>query len=687
MANGGSITWVLDVDDARFQSGLKNAEKSIESVSNSAKSAAKIIAGLGVAGATAFGALAVKGVKLAGNLESAEQGFVALLGSAKKAEDVMARIKKEAAATPFELPGLVEGTQALAAITKNGDKAIDILLDVGKAIATSGKGQAEMNSVIANLQQVASTGVVSEMDIRQFQRAIPLFNDILKESNLTAEGLKNSTNAAELLFGAFEKAGAKGGITAAGFTAQAGTFNQVMSNLSDTIGITLSDFVKASGIFDLFKGAVTRVVTTMSTLGTKFSMIIGLIRSGIQGDLTGKFLRQFGLNEDDAIVAKWFRFGKVLRNVFETIKAIFQGQDLKVELAEAFSFFLGDDMAKAEVFANIVAKIVTAFRTLSDWVIANKEIIFTFLQGMAIGFAALSVVGVIAGLLSALASPLVLIVAAVGVAFVLWKKYADDLMPVITLLGTIFRDLILPQLMKVWDAVQTNLLPALQRLWAVISPLLIPVLKVLAVILGGTVLASIMGLIKALEWSIKIFSGVVNAVSWFVEKVVGFFKWLYNILVGNSIIPDLIMGIVTWFGKLPSLIMSALSGLKNAIVAPFRDALQGALNLAKDMADKIRSTISKAFDIRKRNSPSILDRLNTLKDAVAGTLESIEIPTYSSQISSNLGGGNKLAYSTSTPNFTVNIGTYAGTDMEKRELARQIFEAYDDYAKSRGLNI
>ena len=157
MANGGSITWVLDVDDARFQSGLKNAEKSIESVSNSAESAAKIIAGLGVAGATAFGALAVKGVKLAGNLESAEQGFVALLGSAKKAEDVMARIKKEAAATPFELPGLVEGTQALAAITKNGDKAIDILLDVGKAIATSGKGQAEMNSVIANLQQVAST--------------------------------------------------------------------------------------------------------------------------------------------------------------------------------------------------------------------------------------------------------------------------------------------------------------------------------------------------------------------------------------------------------------------------------------------------------------------------------------------------------------------------------------------------
>ena len=127
----------------------------------------------------------------------------------------MARIKKEAAATPFELTGLVAGTQALAAITKDGNKAIDTLLDVGKAISTSGKGQAELDSVIANLQQVASTGVVTEMDIRQFQRAIPIFNDILAASGLTTEELKNSKDSAKLLFDAFKKAGQEGGITAA----------------------------------------------------------------------------------------------------------------------------------------------------------------------------------------------------------------------------------------------------------------------------------------------------------------------------------------------------------------------------------------------------------------------------------------------------------------------------------------
>ena len=46
------------------------------------------------------------------------------------------------------------------------------------------------------------------------------------------------------------------------------------------------------------------------------------------------------------------------------------------------------------------------------------------------------------------------------------------------------------------------------------------------------------------------------------EKSCGFFKWLYNVLVGNSIIPDLINGVVAWFFKLPNMIMSALSGLK-----------------------------------------------------------------------------------------------------------------------------
>ena len=199
-----------------------------------------------------------QGMDVAGQLETATQGFKALLGSAEEASAVVERIKKEAKATPFEIIGLTQGVQALTAITKDGQKATDILLNVGKAVALSGKGQAELDRVVYNLQQISATGTVTAMDLRQFQSAIPVFNDILALSGLTVEELQNSENAAELLFDAFEKFGTEGkGANA--FTEQAGTWAQLISNVKDAWAIFTADFVTKTGIFDFLKGVVEKL--------------------------------------------------------------------------------------------------------------------------------------------------------------------------------------------------------------------------------------------------------------------------------------------------------------------------------------------------------------------------------------------------------------------------------------------
>lgn len=224
----------------------------------------KALVGLSAAAGVAAAGFATFGLKIAGDMEMAEQGLKAILGSTEAAADTMARIKKEAAATPFELPGLTKGTQALAAITKDGNKAVDILMDVGKAVAVSGKGQAELDRVVLNLQQISATGKVTAMDIKQFQGAIPVFNDILIASGLTADELQNSSNAAELLFDAFKKAGEEGGIAAEGFSAQAGTLNQLISNLKDSFGILASEVVKQSGIMDLAKAGIEALVNFLN---------------------------------------------------------------------------------------------------------------------------------------------------------------------------------------------------------------------------------------------------------------------------------------------------------------------------------------------------------------------------------------------------------------------------------------
>lgn len=607
MANGGSITWVLDVDDKEFNAGIDRA-------SNKAEGASKTIGGglsTAIKGATtaslAFaGALTGVGVGLGVFLKSAsneasefEKSMITLGIISERFGQSASKTQQEAKKLGQELRiGVGPAAEGLQNLLKSGlnlEQSTDLMRRFTNEAITGKSSNISLADAVKNLSFAYATG-----------------NSALGNMSGISENFIDITERGRI---ALEKEG----MARSAITDEMAKYRGMLDLTNLTMGASAK-----------FQGTLTDTQATFAQKISELKVGIGQDLNPILNDMLIKITEMIPSYEQ---LTQWLNIAK----------------DNIPILASAITVML-------------IPALISLITTLGPIILTLGALA---LIGAGIGFAVQKIVEHFGG----------------------WDAVMKRIQPTLDLLASVFRDWILPLLLEVWEAIQTNLVPALQRLWTAISPVLIPVLKVLAVILGGVVLASIMGLIKALEWSIKIFSGVVNAVSWFVEKVVGFFKWLYNVLVGNSIIPDLINGVVAWFAKLPNMIMSALSGLKNAIVAPFRDALQGALNLAKDMADKIRSTISKAFDIKKRNSPSILDRLNTLKDAVSGTLESIQIPTYSSQISSNLGGGNKLAYSTSTPNFTVNIGTYAGTDMEKRELARQIFEAYDDYAKSRGFNI
>jgi tape measure domain-containing protein len=274
MAQLGEITAKLVADIKDFEAKMNKASTDVDKMSGSAeKSTSKVGVAMsaigsaavvaGTAVVSAFALITKTGINVAGQLESAEQGFKALLGSADEAGKVMDRIKQEAKLTPFELTGLTAGVQALTAITKDGDRAIDILLDVGKAVSISGKGSAELDRVIYNLQQISATGKVTAMDIRQFQSAIPIFNDIIAANGLTVEKLQESENAAELLFEAFQKAGAEGGIAAEGFSSQAGTWLQLVSNMKDSWAIFTADFVEKTGVFDIAKEVIEKITNFM----------------------------------------------------------------------------------------------------------------------------------------------------------------------------------------------------------------------------------------------------------------------------------------------------------------------------------------------------------------------------------------------------------------------------------------
>lgn len=64
-------------------------------------------------------------------------------------------------------------------------------------------------------------------------------------------------------------------------------------------------------------------------------------------------------------------------------------------------------------------------------------------------------------------------------------------------------------------------------------------------------------------------SRIASVVGSILKGIVDRFTWLYNVLIGNSIIPDLVRGIVAWFGKLASLVLGPLERFRSSVVARF----------------------------------------------------------------------------------------------------------------------
>lgn len=248
----------------KFSDGLTVAEKNTSRWGSALSYVATAAKAAGVALGSALIAGGTIGIKVAAQLETAEVGLKTLLGSAEEAAKTVERLKVEAARTPFELPGLTQATQLLTSVTKDGDKSIDILLDIGEALAAMGKGQAELDRIIVNLQQVGAIGYASMIDIKQFAFAgIPIFEMLKTETGLAGEELAQFISdgkvSFEMLTQMFDKANDAGGRFAGAYADASGTFNQAMSNMKDSFSIFFADVVKQTG---LFQGLTNAMIET-----------------------------------------------------------------------------------------------------------------------------------------------------------------------------------------------------------------------------------------------------------------------------------------------------------------------------------------------------------------------------------------------------------------------------------------
>lgn len=451
----------------------KSTSKLKASFGEAVDASKKAALGLFAVGTAAAGFIGY-GAKIAGDLEASRQGFITLLGSAKKADETIALVKKDAANTPFELPGLIAANQMLTAVTKNGTESETILMNVGKALAAMGKGQGELDRIIVNLQQIGAVGHASMLDIKQFAFAgIPIFEMLTEATGKSGEALNDMISSGgvtfEMLTDMFNKAGSAGGRFADAFTNQAGTFNQLMSNMKDTISITMAEIVQSTGIFDGLKKALSAVIDYLTA--HKDDIVAGI-----------KTLMEFIKN--NAPVVAGALLGILMPAIISTIGSILHMVAVLGPWAIAFA-----------LLGLAIQKLVQHF---GGWEATLKKIqpALDFVKNAATGLyniVKLLISGDFKGGIFGLQedSPFI---NALFIAREIALKLAD-----------VFKK----AFGGLWATIQKDLLPALARLWPLLKIILIAIGAVIALNFAVLV-AGVWLFIKALTFVIKILSAVIN---------------------------------------------------------------------------------------------------------------------------------------------------------------------------------
>lgn len=545
-------------------------------------------AGLGAA----FVGLGATAISSAAKFESMGVSLVtAFQGNEAAAAAAQASITKFAAQTPFQLEEVLTGFLKLK--NMGLDPSEKALTSYGDTASAMGKSLNDMVEAVAD----AATGEferLKEFGIRSSSEG--------DKVTFTFQGVKTTVgkNAKEI-----EDYLIKLGQTkfAGGMAAQSKTFNGMISTMKDTFALAMADIAQKSGIFKVAKDALSQFLVQMET---------------------------------------------AVPVIVNFIKAIAENKTALMGIAGAFGGLL--------VLA--VAAFVTAF--------SGALVVMT-------GFAAAGAVIVMAG-------------SKISGAF-------SGVMPALKA----FIDAVGNKMKPVIEAVKNALIPAFQQLFTAVKPIL-TVLGALFGTLGVAILGVIVGIVNAfataLPFIINIISGfitvvagminlivamvtgqwgqlpgivsqifmgmaqlifgvvgtIIGAIYGFVKGVYDFFKWLYDVLVGHSIIPDMVNAILSWFTKLwntgvaifqavYSAIVSIVTALRDYVVFKAIELVNGVItffmqlpgqvaNIFNNLSNQVKNIFQSivSFVVNKANElyNSAASIFNNLKNNLVNTFNSLK---------------------------------------------------------------
>jgi tape measure domain-containing protein len=267
------VTYVISLQDY-FTKGIQGATNATDKLNSSVSSVQSRLSGMGnmIAGAFSVYAMAAFGnsvVKVGEDFEAMEIGLSTLLKSSEAAREVFKNIREDAKTTPFDVQSLLMANRALISSGIEAGRAREDVLALANAVSATGGGNDELQRMVVNLQQIASTGKATGQDVKQFAYAgINIYKLLADATNGNAESVRDMDVSYELLTKALKDAAKAGGMFENGLGKMQNSIKTMRSNLGDAF-----DEMK-NAMFVAFRPAIHGTITAMMAFGQSVSAFI-----------------------------------------------------------------------------------------------------------------------------------------------------------------------------------------------------------------------------------------------------------------------------------------------------------------------------------------------------------------------------------------------------------------------------
>lgn len=220
------------------------------------------------------------------SLQLSRIGFANMFGE-ERVDGLINRVRQTAAESPgLNSADLADYIAQLGAVADGADQAFDVTMGILKTVQYGGgDANSQMNYIIKNIRDVMAKGKATQVDVQQFNRAMPLLVKTLEatgQSEFLKDGeLKITKDNAKNLMQAFAALNDENSPAANIFSQTGNTWSGVKEEFYETTQNTINEALRDVGFYELIQSILRdSVVPIMQDVAGGFSDLALKIKKG-----------------------------------------------------------------------------------------------------------------------------------------------------------------------------------------------------------------------------------------------------------------------------------------------------------------------------------------------------------------------------------------------------------------------